>query len=95
MINASMQDYDYYLYEDENAYGEMQLSEEVKGTVKMAINITSQSVQDNILYSGAQYMGLTHDDVSDKYVIKYGDFKLKVFYINPHGRFKQVFMGRM
>lgn len=95
MINADMRIYDFYTYEENNAYGQPQLSKDVKGSVKMAINVSSQSVQDNVLYTGAEFVGLTHADITDKYVIQYGDEKLKVLYVNPKGRFKQVFMTRM
>ena len=95
MINAGMREYDYYLYGEPNAYGQPVLSEEKQGTLKMNINIASQSVQDNVLYGGANYVGLTHAQVNDKYVIQYGDEKLKVQYVNPQGRYKLVFMARM
>ena len=95
MINADMRVYDYYTYEENNAYGQPQLSKEVKGSVKMAINVSSQSVQDNVLYTGAEFVGLTHAELTDKHVIQYGDSKLKVLYVNTKGRFKQVFMSRM
>ena len=62
----------------------------------MAINILSQSVQDNVLYSGAQYIGLTYDkSITDKMVILYGTEKLKVQYVNLLGRMNQVFMARV
>lgn len=92
MITTDMRQYNYFLYEGKDAYGQEQISEEVKGQVKMAINITSQSVQENINYSGASYMGLTYALLDDSYVIQYGDKKLKVLYVNPKGRLKQVFM---
>lgn len=95
MINNDMRLYEFYLYEDNNAYGQPQLSKEVKGTVKMAINITSQTVQDNINYSGANYIGLTHALLNDSYVIQYGDKKLKVLYVNPKGKLKQVFLAEI
>lgn len=95
MINSNMRIYDFYTYGENNAYGQPQLSKEVQGSIKMAINISSQSVQENVNYTGAEYVGLTHADVTDKYVIQYGDSKLKVLYVNPLGRFKQVFMSRM
>lgn len=95
MINADMRIYDYYTYGEKDAYGQLKLSEEVKGSVKMAINVTSQYVQDNINYKGCTYMGLTHAAIDDTYVIKYGDHKLKVMYVNPKGRFKQVFMAEI
>jgi hypothetical protein len=94
MINATMRSYDYYLYGDQNAYGQQVLSDKAC-TIKMTISVSSQNVQDNILYGGAEYVGLTHAELSDKYVIQYGEAKLKVLYVNPQGRFKQVFLTRM
>lgn len=59
----------------------------------MAIYITSQQIQDNINYKGANYMGLTHSLLDDSYVINYNGTKLKVLYVNPQGRMKQVFLA--
>lgn len=95
MINNNMRIYDYYLYGASNEYGQPQLSQEAQGTIKMAINITSQYIQDNIQYKNATYVGLTFASVDDKYVIQYGDVKLKVLYVNPAGRMKQVFMSEL
>lgn len=96
MINSKMRLYDYYTFGENNEYGQPQLSQDAQGSIKMAINITSQYIQDNIQYKNATYVGLTHDaDVNDKYVIQYGNIKLKVLYVNPSGRMKQVFMGEM
>ena len=95
MINADMRSYNYFTLGDNNGYGSPTLSSEPKGTLKMAINTTSQSVQDNIQYRGATYIGLTHDNVDDSFVIAFGDERLKVLYVQPKGRFKQVFMSVM
>lgn len=95
MINTDMRLYNYFLYGDENGYGQPQLSKDVKGQVKIAINIASQSVQDNINYKDARYIGLTHSWITDKYVIDYEGEKLKVLYVNPRGRYKQVFLGAL
>lgn len=96
MINVDMRDYNYYLYGENNAYGQPQLSEEVQGTVKMAIYTVSQSIQDNILYQDCSYIGLTSDaGIDDKYVIQYDKERLKVLYVQPRGRFKQAFLARM
>jgi hypothetical protein len=95
MINNKMRNYDYFTYGENNSYGQPQLSETVQGTIKMAINVTSQYVQDNIQYKNATYVGLTFASVNDKYVIQYGDVKLKVLYVNPAGRMNQVFMSEM
>ena len=87
--------YDYFTYGEDDAYGQPMLSKEPVGKIKMAINISSQSVQDNINYRDAQYIGLTYADVKDAYVIVYGEERLKVLYINPKGRYNQVFLKEM
>ena len=96
MINTDMHLYDYFTFGDDDGYGMPQLSTEPKGQIKMAINVSSQSIQDNILYKDCSYIGLTQDaNVDDTYVIKYGKEQLKVLYINPKGRYKQVFLKEM
>ena len=95
MINADMRLYDYFLYDGKDAYGSPVLSDAPRGQIKMAINITSQSIQDNINYSGASYMGLTYSLLDDSYVIQYGEEKLKVLYVNTKGRLNQVFMAKL
>ena len=89
-----MRTYFYYTFGAANAYGQAQLSAEPQGTIQMAISITSQYVQDNINYSNASYVGLTHYLLDDTYVIQYGDKKLKVLYVTP-GRLNQVFMAEI
>lgn len=95
MINLHMRYYPYYTFGTLDEYGQETLSKEFQGTIKMAIELTSQSVQDNINYSGANYIGLTKHNVTDSYVIKYGEEELKVLYINPKGRYKQVYMAKI
>lgn len=95
MINTDMRYYDYFTYGEKDSYGQAELSQEVQGTIKIAINTTSQSVTDNINYKDATYIGLTHAAIDDTYVIQYGDEKLKVLYVNPKGRFKQAFLKEL
>lgn len=95
MINANMRLYDYFTFGKDNGYGQAQLSAEPVGQIRMAINLTSQSVQDNINYKDAQYVGLTHAKVDDTYVIQFGEERLKVLTVNPFGRLTQVFMARI
>lgn len=89
-----MVSYKYYKYDDNlNPYGQRQLSNEPLGEVKIAIFTTSQSIQDNINYKEANYIGLTQSKLlDDKTVIQYGDKKLKVLYVNPEARIKQIFL---
>ena len=94
MINAQMKEYDLFTFGEVDAYGQPTLSEK-RGTVRMAINIASQRVQEGIHYSNCSYVGLTHSLLDDTCVIQYGDEKLKVLYVNPLGRFTQVFLGTM
>lgn len=98
MINTDMRLYNYFTIGPKNAYGQAAIPDkdaEPAGTIKMAINISSQSIQDNINYKGCQYIGLTRADVDDTYIIQYENERLKVLYVNPKGRMKQVFMARM
>jgi hypothetical protein len=102
MINTDMRLYNYYSFGEKNSYGQPQLIKDengkpvIQGSVKMSINTTSTSIQDNIHYKKATYIGLTQSALlDDKKVIQYGDELLKVLYINQKGRYKQVFMGNM
>lgn len=101
MINAQMREYNYYLYSSDNDdYGQRTIIKDnnnepvIQGVVKMAINNTSTSIQDNLRYKDAQYFGLTMDkNISDYYLIQYGEERLKVLYVIPQGRYKQVFLN--
>lgn len=95
MINTQMRLYDYFTYGVENSYGQPQLSQNPTGTIKIAINFLTEALGENTIYSSAQFAGLTLDDIDETYVIQYDNEKLKVLYVNPHGRFKQVFLRRM
>lgn len=97
MINADMREYDYYLYGDADAYGQPTLSEDVKGTVKIAIYNTSKATNDSITYTAEDYIGLTNDNgINDTYVIQYDNIKLKVLYTIKAPRNKlQVFMEKI
>lgn len=93
MINTDMRSYNYFTFGEKDSYGQPQLSEEVQGTIKMSINTVSQTLSDNANYKQATYIGLTNDaKVNNTYVIEYGTEKLKVLYVVPKGRLKQVFM---
>jgi hypothetical protein len=100
MINTDMREYNFYTYGEPDEYGQRTLIKDeqgaplVQGTVKMAINTTSQSIQENIKYKGASYIGLTQAKVNDTYIIDYKEEGLlKVLYVNPRGRYKQVFLA--
>ena len=95
MINADMRLYDYFTLGTQDEYGQQVISDEPAGQIKIAINVSSQSIQDNINYTDCQYVGLTHNKfVNDTWLIQYGDTKLKVLYVNKHGRFNQVFLAK-
>lgn len=96
MISNQMKNYNYYTFEENNSYGQPNLSKDIKGNVKMAINLISEAISESSLYSGATFIGLTFDKkVDETYVIQYGEDKLKVIYANPLGRYNQVFLARM
>lgn len=94
MINTTMRNYNYFTFGDTtNIYGQQTLSTEPKGTIRMAINIYSQSTTGNINYNNATYLALTRENIDDTYVIQYGEQKLKVLYVNDLGRLKQVYLS--
>ena len=96
MINADMRWYDYFTIGEKDAYGQATMPAQdavPTGQIKMAINLSSQTVQDNINYLDAQYIGLTHAPINESYIIQYGKDRLKVLYVNPKGRLTQVFMA--
>lgn len=102
MINADMRFYNYYLYGAADDYGQLALIKDengepaIQGSIKIAINTTSQAIQDNINYKNCAYLGLTYDKaVTDSFVIQYGEEKLKVLYVNPKGKLKQVFLQKI
>ena len=102
MINARMRDYNYFLYSENNSYGQRTLIKDengepaVQGSVKLSVSLTSQSIQDNINYRNASYVALTYDKaIDDTYAIQYGDKVLKVLYVNPEGKYRQVFLGEI
>lgn len=92
MINADMRSYEYFTFGESNAYGQPQLSQTAQGTIKIAIYISSQSVQDNINYENCNFVGITTAPIDDSYVIQYGTKKLKVLYVNAGGRYTQVYL---
>lgn len=96
MITTEMRQYNYFTFGADDGYGQPTLSTAPAGQIKMAIYITSQSIQDNVLFEDSSYIGLTADkDINSTYVIQYGEERLKVLYVNPKGRYKQVYMARM
>lgn len=95
MIATNMRLYNYFTTGVKDAAGQTIINDTPVGQIKMAINITSQSVQDNINYSNAAYIGLTHAKVDDTYIIEYGEERLKVLYVNTLGRLNQLFLARM
>lgn len=98
MIARDMRLYDYFTLGGKDAYGQPQIpsiNDTPVGTIKMVINISSQATQDNVNYKDCNYVGLTQAEVNDTYVIKYGNELLKVLYVNPKGRMKQVFLGEL
>ena len=95
MINSDFRTYNYFTFGDANGYGQQQLSETAQGTIKLAIYVSSQAIQDNINYKNANYIGLTQAPIDDSYVIEYGAIKLKVLYVNPQGKYKQVMFAQI
>lgn len=99
MIIGNFRYYDYWRITVNEEYGQEVLPDaaaEPIGQVKLSIYPTSTGTQENILYANCSYVGLTYDaEIDDKYIIQYGKERLKVMYIQPIGRYKQVFLKRV
>lgn len=94
-INSSMKNYNYYLTGILDGYGQPTISSTPDGQIEMAINLISQSISDSMLYSTAEYIGLTKAAINDSYIIDFNGVNLKVLYVNSFGRLNQVMMERM
>lgn len=94
MINTAMRTYNYSTLGQEDAYGQQTSNGAVEGTIKMAISISSQAVQDNINFENCNYVGLTMAELDNSYVIHYGTEKLKVLYVNKEGRYNLAYLQR-
>ena len=94
MFNRQMKRYNSYKFTTViDDYGQQTLTENPE-VIKMAINIYAQANEDSILYKNVKYIGLTtNKNINDSYVVDYHGEKLKVLFVNPLGRFNQVFMG--
>lgn len=97
MINSLMKKYSYYLLPDADEYGQQVLKDDAApaGVIEIAITERSKGLSDSNLYSAAQYIGLTLNSIDDKYIIQYGEDKLKVIYVTPSTRYSQAFLVRM
>lgn len=94
MIQTDMRSYSFFTFGESNGYGAPSLSTAPKGEVVLAIYNTSQQIQDNINYAEANYIALTQDkNIDDTYVVQLSENKkAKVLYIQPQGRYRQVFL---
>lgn len=98
MINSQMRFYDFFTLGDVDAYGQPtmpSLEDTPIGSIKMSINTISQTTTTNIKYQDATYIGLTHADVNDTYIIDFNGERLKVMYVNDMGRLKQVYLKNL
>lgn len=95
MIYRDMRTYGFTMLGTADEYGQMTLDGGMTGTIRMAVYVASQAVSDSVLYSEAQYIGLTRDDVTDRHVIDYDGKRLKVLYVQTKGNFKQAFLAVM
>lgn len=95
MVNNDYKLYSYSALGTNDEYGQEVLSEPI-GTIKMAIYLNNQAVNGSVLYSGAEYIGLTKSkEINDTWVIHNGADKLKVLYVNTQGKLTQVAMVRL
>lgn len=99
MIANNTRLYDYWKISVNEEYGQEVLpaaDAAAAGQVKLTITPTSTGTQDNILYANCAYVGITYDaEIDDKYIIQYGKERLKVKYIQQHGKRRFVYLQRV
>ena len=96
MIRRDMRPYEYTLIGERDAYGQPTLLDGAQGIINMAIYVSTQAEGGSILYTDADYIGLTNDaSISDKMLIDYQGQKLKVLHIQPKGRHIQAALKRV
>lgn len=98
MINTNMRLYDYLTLGNKDEYGQAaipSITDQPEGQIKMSINLITQNIADNIKYENCSYVGLTKEKVDDTYIIFFENRLLKAQYVNPYGRYKQVFLAEL
>ena len=95
MITCDAREYDYYKYGASDEYGQNTVPTKPTGKIKMSIYIIAKNTQDNILYEGATYLGITHDkSIDSDYIIAYNNERLKVLYVMALKRYNVCYLAR-
>lgn len=101
MINADMRVYDYHIPVD-TGYGDVKVNEIPDRTIKMSVNIANIDAQDNSVFGGGDFVGMTRDttlQVGD--YVHLGEYSKQNFntegvalitFIYKKGRYYQVFL---
>lgn len=101
MINADMRVYDYHIPET-NGYGSPTIKKDPDRTVKMSVNIANIDAQDNSVFGGGDFVGMTRDKtmrVGD--YVHLGEYSNEtaagegvalITFIYNKGRYYQVFL---
>lgn len=96
MIRRDMRPYEYTLVGERDAYGQPTLLDGVQGTINMAVYVSTQAEGGSILYTDADYIGLTNDaSITDKMLIDYEGQKLKVLHVQTKGRHIQAALKKV
>lgn len=101
MINADMRVYDYHIPVNDG-HGGLQVNEIPDRTIKMSINIANIDTQDNSVFGGSDFVGMTRDiNVQVGDYIHLGEFSKQYFnkegvalitFVYKKGRYYQVFL---
>lgn len=90
MINRQTRKYSYSVLGDTDSYGQETVTE--TGTIDIAIAYQTFNVDGNLRYTTDKFVGVTNDNITDKYIIQYGDKKLKVTYTFPSNGRNYVYL---
>lgn len=98
MIIADMTMHRYFTLRAADAYGQRGIpkpTDDPDGMIKMAVYVSNQAISDNAIYSTAEYVGLTMENVDDSMFIEHNGKMLKVLHVTMQGRFRQAYMARV
>lgn len=93
-IASRMKNYGVAGFGELDAYGQKKKPTKPTRYITADIEILSQQINDTVLYKDAEYIGISHDTLTDQDYVFYEDEILKVLYVNNKGRYNQFFMAR-
>lgn len=79
-------------YDGIDEYGQEGINPINQTPIEITFGIYKHQPTEDIRFQNVEYVGLTKASVNDSQAIKIGDKEYKIQFVNPFGRYKEVFM---